>query len=197
MNVLYSPSAHANTTVPSKGFYFATDVNAPADAFLVSDADHMTAVNLPHGSSYSFTAPTSPFTEVEGEQVAVYAVLTTTAPSEDVLIKQAQENQTALITAAYLAAINEPVEYMGTTFNADQTSLTTLNNAVAAAMGNAPPGFAWYDTKDNAVPMTFSQLQGLASAIFLRTQPLFVHKQTQKAAIFRASSIAAVQAINW
>jgi len=45
--------------------------------------------------------------------------------------------------------------------------------------------------------MTFSQLQGLASAIFLRTQPLFVHKQTQKAAIFRASSIAAVQAINW
>jgi len=45
--------------------------------------------------------------------------------------------------------------------------------------------------------MTFAQLQGLAASILGRGQPLFIHKQTQKAAIRAASTVAQVQAVTW
>lgn len=81
MSVVYSPSAHAASTAatPCSGFYFASDPNAPADAFPISDADHMTAINAPVGSVYSFSAPLQPTDELPFPVGTLILTLPTTA----------------------------------------------------------------------------------------------------------------------
>ncbi len=180
MTTLYSPSTHV--------FYFTSDANAPADSFPVSDADHNSAINLPVGSTYSFTAPSNG---------ASTGVLVFTLPSDSFLVSQAQSAQSAQIVAGYTSAMESPIAYMGTTFQADPISLATLNDAIAASGGTVPSGFAWFDINNTPVPMTFAQMQGLANAIFLRAQPLFVRKKTLQAQISSATSVPAIQAIVW
>lgn len=190
MSVVYSPSAHAASTVanPCSGFYFASDLNAPADAFPIPDADHSSAVNLPAGATYNFAAP------VAGASTGVLLV---TLPPNSFLVSQAQAVQSAQIVASYTSAMESPIAYLGTTFQADPISLATLNDAIAASGGMVPSGFAWFDINNTPVPMTFAQMQGLANIIFLRAQPLFVRKKTLQSQISSATSVSAVQAIVW
>jgi len=112
-------------------------------------------------------------------------------------LADAQSQQLALMDSSYTTAVTAPIAYMGTTFQADQASQDLIASVLTAAGGALPAGFAWYDVNNAPVTMTFAQLQGLAASILGRGQPLFIHKQTQKAAIRAASTVAQVQAVTW
>lgn len=112
-------------------------------------------------------------------------------------LKDAQDKQLALMDSAYATAITAPIPYMATTFQADQGSQDLITGVLTASGGALPAGFSWFDTKNISVVMTFADLQGLAAAMLSRGQPLFGHKQTQKAAIRSAATVADVLAVVW
>lgn len=105
--------------------------------------------------------------------------------------------QLAIIEDAYADANVAPIGYMGTTFQADANSQALIAAVLTASGGALPADFAWFDSNNQPVPMSFAQLQGLAGAILLRGQPLFVKKQMLKAAIRDAADIPTVEAIVW
>ena len=110
-------------------------------------------------------------------------------------LSDAQTTQLALMDVSYQAAVGAPIAYMATMFQADASSQTTIAAVLTACGGSLPAGFTWYDVNNVAVPVTFAQLQGMAATILMRGQPLFIHCQTQKAAIRAAATVADVQAI--
>ncbi len=114
-------------------------------------------------------------------------------------LAEAQAAQSALVDKAYAAAIQQPVAYLGTTFQADTGSQTVLTQTVAGytAAGAVPAGFWWLDANNNAVAMTLAQLQGLAAAMLAQGWTAFQHRVAQKKAIAAATSVATVQAITW
>lgn len=116
-----------------------------------------------------------------------------------ITLAQAQAAQLALIDAAYESAMQIPVAYMGTTFQADAASQDVLTKTLSALTptGSTPTGFYWVDTANNQVAMTLIQLQGLATTMLAQGWSAFQHKQTQKAAIRAATTVAAVQSITW
>lgn len=120
-------------------------------------------------------------------------------PVPGVSLSQAQAAQLALIDAAYETAMQIPVAYMGTTFQADAGSQDVLNKTLTALTptGSTPSGFYWMDTGNVQQPMTLAQLHGLAGVMLAQGWSAFQHRQTQKAAIRAATTVAAVQSITW
>ncbi|MCL1618323.1 DUF4376 domain-containing protein [Ralstonia pseudosolanacearum] len=114
-------------------------------------------------------------------------------PSET--LATAQATQIALVESAYQNAIQQPVSYMGTEFQADLDAQTVLTKTLAP--GAVPPGFFWLDSSNNAVQMTFAQLQSLAGAMLAQGQAAFAKKTDLKRQIRAATTIMAVEAITW
>lgn len=116
-------------------------------------------------------------------------------------LADAKAKQLAAIDASYLIAMQAPVSYMGTTFQADKDSQALMSQAILglqsiiAIGGTVPAGFAWWDINNNPVPMTLLQLQGLYATGVAAVNTAFVNRQAKKAAIRAATSVAAVQAI--
>jgi hypothetical protein len=108
-------------------------------------------------------------------------------------LPQAVDAKRAQLTQAYSTAIQRPVAYMSTTFQADTASQQVLTASIAA--GAVPTGFAWLDANNVAVPMTYAELQGLAGAMLARGYAAFQNLQTKKASAASATSVIAVQAI--
>jgi hypothetical protein len=118
------------------------------------------------------------------------------APTVAQLLSTAQSTQIAAIESAYQAAIQQPVAYMNTTFQADKDSQDVLTKCLVA--GSVPSGFYWLDENNAQVVMTFAQLQGLASAILVQGQAAFAHLQAKKSAVKAVTTtVADVQAIVW
>lgn len=108
---------------------------------------------------------------------------------------QAQAQQITLIEGSYQSAIQQPVGYMGTTFQADDDSQSVLAKSLVA--GSVPDGFFWLDVSNTPVQMTYPQLQGLAAAMLAQGQTAFAKKTTLKQQIRAAETVAAVQTIAW
>jgi hypothetical protein len=125
------------------------------------------------------------------------------APTAAQLLAAAQQTQLAVIDSAYDTAMQQPVAYMNTTFQADKDSQDLMNRAITglqaivATGGTVPANFAWYDVNNQPVTMTLLQLQGLFATGVANVNALFVHKQTQKAAIRAATTVSAVTKIVW
>jgi hypothetical protein len=111
------------------------------------------------------------------------------------ILESAQLTQNSALDQAYNAAIQLPVAYMATSFQADSASQDVLTKSLAP--GSVPTGFAWLDANNVAVPMTFAQLQGLAAAMLARGWAAFQNLQTRKIAVRDATTVAQVQAIIW
>ena len=114
-------------------------------------------------------------------------------PTAAQLLATARAAQIALLTESYAAAIQAPVPYMTTTFQADFASQDILVKSLAA--GAVPSGFAWYDVNNAPVPMTFVQAQGLVGVMLAQGQVAYVHLQNQKTAVLAATTISKIQAI--
>ncbi|CCF96550.1 hypothetical protein B7R77_03135 [Ralstonia solanacearum K60] len=110
-------------------------------------------------------------------------------------LADAQAAQIALVESAYQRAIQQSVSYMGAEFQADLDAQTVLTKTLAP--GAVPSGFFWLDSSNNAVQMTFAQLQGLAGAMLVQGQLAFAKKTGLKQKIRSATTIADVQAITW
>lgn len=108
--------------------------------------------------------------------------------------------QSGMIQSAYRNATFEtPVSYMGTTFWTDQASrdLVLGSENGYTRKGATPDGFAWWDAKGIAVPMTLSDLQGLYDAILGMTETNFVKRKSLLASIASAATIDEVKSIVW
>lgn len=101
----------------------------------------------------------------------------------------------ATLEESYLAAIQLPVAYMDTTFQADGESQNTLTKCLVA--GSIPNGFFWLDELNTPVPMTFAQLQGLAGVMLAQGQAAFITLQARKTSARSAATVAEVQAVVW
>lgn len=110
-------------------------------------------------------------------------------------LAKAQSAQIAALAEAYNTAIQLPVDYMGTIFQADDASQTVLTKCLVA--GSVPAGFYWLDANNTQVVMTFAQLQGLATTMLIQGQTAFVQLQTLKAQVRAATTLSAVQAVVW
>jgi hypothetical protein len=125
------------------------------------------------------------------------------APTAAQLLAAAQQTQLAVMDSAYDIAMQQPVAYMSTTFQADKDSQDLMSRAITglqaivATGGTVPSNFAWYDVSNQPVTMTLLQLQGLFATGVANVNTLFVYKQTQKATIRAAATVSAVTKIVW
>jgi len=116
-----------------------------------------------------------------------------TMPTIDQL-KQQKKNQ---LIQNYESELNSNITYMNTEFQADEKSQNLISKTLIASGGSLPDDFYWLDVYNNKVPMTYTDLQGLANAILLRRQQLFDKLQTLKAQVRNATSITELEAIVW
>ena len=63
--------------------------------------------------------------------------------------------------------------------------------------GATPDGFYWKASDNTQVPFTLADLQGLYQAILAQGWAAFQKRTTLKAQISAATTVAAVQAVNW
>lgn len=105
--------------------------------------------------------------------------------------------QIRAIEEAYEAALDAPINYMSTQFQAEAESRMMISSVLVALGGASPIGFGWHDINNTRIAMTFAQLQGLATTILLRGDPLFQTKQARKASIRAAISKAEIEAVIW
>jgi hypothetical protein len=134
---------------------------------------------------------------INGVLATAAQMMAINAKADANLIVDSKTGKITLLTQAYNAAIQQPVSYMGTTFQADPDSVTKLMQVLAAMspVGATPTGFYWVDALNNHVAMTLAQAQGLAQAIMGQGWAAFQNLQTKKASVASATSVIAVQAI--
>jgi hypothetical protein len=99
------------------------------------------------------------------------------------------------LTAAYSAASQQDVTYLGNTFQADNDSQMLL--AKVLACGAVPDDFYWVDVTNSHIPMNFDELRGLAQAMLASTWPAFKHLQDRKQAVMDAASNDVISVITW
>lgn len=126
-----------------------------------------------------------------------YASVVFVKPTQIVDLNQAKSDQIATLINDYKTAIQLPVAYMSTTFQADEYSQNLLTKSLAP--GSVPNGFFWLDANNAKVQMTFAQLQGLALAMLNQGQTAFSKLQTLKDQVRAASTdtVEKVRLIIW
>jgi hypothetical protein len=110
-----------------------------------------------------------------------------------------QQAQIATLQTAYQAALQVPIAYMGTMFEADASSQIVVAHSmmVYAVERATPPGFYFVDVNNNQVPMTLAQLQGLGSSIAASYWTVFQKWTALKAQVLAATTLSEVQAVVW
>lgn len=186
----FSKSAHA---AGSSGFYFDGDSNAPADSVLVADEDVNIAINLPTGSTYDFDST---------------GVLTSIAPSANVLLAQAQFDQIRSLSASCAAqiyagfssaALGTPHTYP--TNDKDQVNLSA--SVTASLVPNLPANWTTdFWCADGAGvwalrPHTAAQIQQAGMDGKAAIETAIRKNATLAAQVMSAATVAAVQAVVW
>lgn len=116
-------------------------------------------------------------------------------PPPAIALATAQAERCNALATEYSAEIQKNVQYMDTAFQADDASQTVLIKVLVA--GSVPEGFFWLDANNVQVPMSYAQLQGLASAILVRGQAAFTKLQQLKDQVRAAATVADAQAVVW
>lgn len=106
-----------------------------------------------------------------------------------------QTAQIGALQKSYQGAIQASVDYMQTTFQADEASQIVLTKVLV--VGFVPDGFFWLDSNNAPVPMTYTQLQGLAAAMLVQGQAAFAKLQQLKAAVRSSTSVNDVLSVVW
>jgi hypothetical protein len=113
-------------------------------------------------------------------------------------------DQKALIDEAYQAAVQQDVSFTTAasatqTFQADKASQDILleTKSVYSDLGSVPDGFYWKAKDNTRVPFTLVDLKGLAATMLAQGWTAFQKRDTLKAQIDAATTVDAVQAINW
>jgi hypothetical protein len=182
--------------------FYTISFNANGMPFMHSAYDsHETAPNpLPSGE---LEVTVEQFLDWQNCQLQ-NGVIALIQPSATQLLSTAQAAQTAAIMAAYQTAISEPVSFTTAggatkTFQTDPESQTILMAATQGytLAGAVPSGFYWVSADNTQVPFTLADLSGLYAATLAQGWSAFQKKQTLKAQIAAATTVATVQGITW
>jgi hypothetical protein len=95
----------------------------------------------------------------------------------------------------YNSSIQQNIDYLDTTFQADKASQDLI--ASNLSVGSVPDGFYWQDINNEKVPMSYEDLQGLASAIQTRGLVSFGKLQELKALVKEAATVEELEEILW
>lgn len=107
------------------------------------------------------------------------------------------------ITAHRQAALKRAtVEFDGATYDADETSVARMTNAITmlqlfAGDPRAPSTVAWLDASNTPRTLTTAQLAELAAAAWIATQTVWGRNHAAKVAIEAARTIDAIDAVEW
>lgn len=112
-----------------------------------------------------------------------------------------QAKQVSIVISSYKDEIYSDISFTteaGITkeFQADGQAIANIQGVLLGANGKLPEGFYWIAKDNTQVLFTFTDLQGLANAIFLRTNVAFQKLQTLKAEI-ATSAIENLSTIVW
>ena len=130
------------------------------------------------------------YTDMYNDYVAKGGTVEPMHSLADLQAKKIQE-----LEKSYSNANQLDIAYMNTTFQAGKKSQDLIVSVLSA--GNVPSGFFWVDKTNNQVAMTYTDLQGLSSAILVRNQANFVHLQNLKGQVKAATAQAGLDAIIW
>jgi hypothetical protein len=169
-------------------FYDSVDSPVPAGVTTIeiTDAQWQTCLSAPG------------YTVVNGALVAP------TPPTAAQLLATAQATQTALLNAAYQAAIVAPVSYTtaaGATavFNQTETAKENLQDALLASEKAGAWSLNVWQSAAGAIvtPFTYADLQGLAAAMEAVDAPDYQTLLGLLAQVAAATTVEAVQAVAW
>lgn len=161
-----------------------------ASGSIVMEIDHPTYGWIPFAASPSDS-------EAHGRELYQRAIAGAFGTIEPYIkpLALAQSEQTAIIEAAYQSANQAPIQYQGWIFQADADSVALMAQVASALPSGA--SITWYDSANIGITLSDVQFAELRGAILMRGQPLFSKKQTLKAAIRVATTIAQVEAVVW
>jgi hypothetical protein len=94
------------------------------------------------------------------------------------------------LEASYNVIIGADISYLGHTFAADYATRGLISQILST--GQVMVGFYFQDTANVQVPMSYTELQGLAYAMFARGQVAFTQLQVLKALVRAATTRAAI-----
>ena len=124
-------------------------------------------------------------------------------PQELLDILKEQEFTKALYTklkeleTSYNNSIQQNIDYLDTTFQADFKSQELIKSTLTASGGVLPDGFYWKDLYNNEITVTYEDLQGLAAVIFIRGQSEWLKWQELKKLVSTAVSVNDLDDISW
>ncbi len=182
---MYKFSKITNSFYPSDSL--SDYSNLPTDLIDVTELQFYAAINRKNGETL----------DISNREIVVVPA------TDQFLLTQSKSDKINQITADYKSAIAQPVSYAsaGGVVKNYQADANSMSNLQAALLGcqltqATPTGFAWVAADNTPVPFTYSDLQHLASAIFLRAAEAFALLQAQKTVIRAATTLADVAAIN-
>lgn len=171
------------------GYYDSVDSPVPAD---------VTAIEITAAQWQACISSQSPYT------VAGDALVAPVPPTAAQLLATAQTTQTALLNAAYQAAIIAPVSYTtaaGTTavFNQTETAKANLQDALLASEKASAWSLNVWQAASGAIvtPFIYVDLQGLAAAMEAVDAPDYQTLIGLLAQVAAATTVEAVQAVVW
>jgi hypothetical protein len=182
-------AAYNAQAVPPLSFYDSIDSPVPVgvNAVEITDVQWQACLSTP-GYTVQNGELTAPVPPTAAQQLVA-----------------AQTAQSAQIDAAYYVAIQQNVTFktaagVTATFEADADSQTLVTQAEQgySIAGATPSGFFW-KAADNTIiqPFTLADLQGLYAEILAQGWAAFQKRTNLKTQILAATTVAAVQAINW
>lgn len=142
-------------------------------------------------------SPNESITDISSFQSAVDAWNALTPPPKTAaeLLQDAKDGQTEIIEAAYQSANSAPISFQGLMFQADAESVALMAQVATALPSDS--SINWYDIENISLVLSAASFAELRGAILMRGQPLFSKKQTLKAAIRAATTVAEVEAVVW
>jgi len=108
-------------------------------------------------------------------------------------LNEIRVEKNTLLQKAYEDSIFSDIEYMSSTFQADENSQLLIGKVLSA--GSVPNGFFWLDKNNNHVSMTYTDLQSFSLAILERGLSAFTNLQSQKSQVREATTIEELDAI--
>ena len=114
-------------------------------------------------------------------------------------LASAKESKKAELDVAYDAAANADVTYSGNVFQADKAARENLEElSVYRGTGGAlPVGFTWRTKANVNVAFTWTEVDGLITAIATQKFAAVANMHTKKDALEAAATVAEVNAITW
>jgi len=119
------------------------------------------------------------------------------AEVKKVSLTKAKSTNLKELETSYNSSIQQNIDYLDTVFQADFKSQELIKSTLTASGGVLPDGFYWKDLYNNEVSVTYEDLQGLATVIFIRGQSEWLKWQELKKLVSTAVSVNDLDDISW